>query len=85
MMGVPMILLPQTGEEYAVARRTSETGAGLFLKNTSADEIRAAVSEVLTNRTYTEAAQKMCRDFRSCPGAPGAADFIEGIIQKRSI
>lgn len=79
-MGVPMVLTPQTGEEFAVARRTEEVGAGKMLPGGSPDEIRAAVSSVLGEPCYAEAAARMRADFLSCSGAAGGADFIESVI-----
>ncbi len=76
-MGVPMVLYPQTSEQNAPARRVSEIGAGTYLKEDSPSGIRAALEEVLTHRSYKEAAEACSRDFRSCSGAAGAADFIE--------
>lgn len=77
-MAAPMVLYPQTGEEYAVAQRAAETGAGIFLKDDSARGIRNAVQEVLQNPSYAKAAADCSVDFRSCSGPAGAATFIEG-------
>lgn len=76
-MAAPMVLYPQTNEQRAVALRTAETGAGVMLTDDSAAGIRAAVQQILQNPAYAEAAEKRSRDFRSCSGAKGAADFIE--------
>lgn len=81
-MAAPMILYPQTGEQWAVARRTAEMGAGIMLTDDSADGIRAAVREVLRNGAYGEAARECSADFRSCSGAAGAADFIESAYRQ---
>ena len=76
-MAAPAVLYPQTAEQQAVARRTEELGAGLRLTDDSADGIRAAVTAILQNPAYAQAAAECSRDFRSCSGAAGAADFIE--------
>ena len=76
-MATPMVLYPQTGEQYAVARRALELGAGVMLKDDSVPGIRTAVKELLDNSSYKTAALECSRDFRSCPGTAGAADFIE--------
>ena len=76
-MATPCVLYPQTGEQEAVARRVREIGAGIRLKDDSAEGIRAAVQEVLQNKIYAQAAQKCSAELRSCPGLPGAAAFIE--------
>lgn len=76
-MAAPMILYPQTNEQYAVARRVAEIGAGILLKEDSAEGIRTAVQEILENRAYGNAAALCSADFRACPDAAGAAEFIE--------
>lgn len=76
-MAAPMILYPQTGEQYAVARRVTEIGAGIMLKDDSVEGIRASVREILDNKAYGDAAACCSEDFRACPGTAGAAEFIE--------
>jgi MGT family glycosyltransferase len=76
-MAAPMVLYPQTNEQKAVARRVTEIGAGVVLNDDSADGIRASVDEILNDPAYGKAAEECSGDFRSCPGAAGAAEFIE--------
>ena len=76
-MAAPMVLFPQTKEQHAVARRISELGAGTYLKKDSPEEIRRAFEEILNNSSYAKAAEKCSKDFRSCSGPKGAAEFIE--------
>lgn len=76
-MAAPMVLYPQTGEQAAVARRAEEMCAGLRLQKDTAEGIRSAVKAVLNDRRYADAAAECSADFRACPGAAGAADFIE--------
>lgn len=79
-MGVPLVMFPQTGEQKAVARRTAELGAGTTLADASPAGIRAAVEAVLQDESYRRHAEQLSAEFRACPGAAGAADFIEKII-----
>jgi MGT family glycosyltransferase len=76
-MAAPMVLYPQTGEQAAVAKRAAELGAGVLLKDDSVAGIRTAVQKILDNASYRDAAAVCSRDFRSCSGPSGAADFIE--------
>lgn len=76
-MATPMALYPQTNEQFAVARRVAEIGAGAMLKDDSAAGIRGAVLDILRIPSYAAAAEACSADFRSCPGPKGAADFIE--------
>ena len=76
-MATPMVLYPQTKEQCAVARRVTEMGAGLLLREDSPAGIRKAVEEILRDDDYFAHAEKCSADFRSCPGPAGAAEFIE--------
>lgn len=76
-MATPMVLYPQTNEQCAVARRVTEIGAGIMLKDDSADGIRTAIQEILNEKAYGDAAAECSADFRACPGTAGAAEFIE--------
>lgn len=83
-METPMALYPQTNEQAAVARRVTEIGAGLMLKDDSADGIREAVHTLLHTESYAKAARECAEDFRSCPGTAGAADFVENAPHESS-
>ena len=76
-MATPMVLYPQTGEQNAVARRVTEIGAGIMLKDDSSEGIRASIQEILNNKAYGDAAAKCSVDFRACSGTAGVAEFIE--------
>ena len=74
--GVPLVMLPQTAEQGAVATRTEQLGAGMKLQKTEPSEIRKAVDLILKEETYRQAAEEISRGFRACSGAKGAADKI---------
>ena len=76
-MATPMVLYPQTNEQKAVAERAAELHAGIILRDDSEHGIRSAVKEILAHSEYARAALECSTDFRSCPGAAGAAEFIE--------
>ena len=83
--GVPMVLSPQQSEERMVARRAAELGAGLLLKHSGPAAIRAAVEEVLSRRAdYCRAIEPLAAGFRAAGGALRAAEYIEGVIARRS-
>ncbi len=81
-MAAPMVFYPQTGEQYAVARRAKEIGAGVMLEDDSAEGIKKAVQTVLNDKNYARSAAECSRDFRSCSGTVGAAEFIENAPNK---
>lgn len=76
-MAAPMVLYPQTAEQFAVARRAAELRAGVILKDDSADGIGREMKRILDDGSFAKAAQECCDDLRSCGGASAAADFIE--------
>ena len=77
--GVPLLMIPQTNEQQAVAKRTEEMGAGILLKNESEEEILSAVNDLLQNVEYKKCAEHIGDGFRACCGPSGAADKILGV------
>ena len=80
--GVPLVMLPKTSEQGAVATRTEQLGAGIRLEKTTPEAIRAAVEKVLNDPSYREKAAVIAEGFRSCTGAKGAADKIESCCKE---
>ena len=74
--GVPLVMLPQTSEQGAVAERTAQVGAGVKLAKTDATSIYEAVEQVLSDETYAKNAAVISEGFKRCTGAKGAADKI---------
>lgn len=58
-------------------KENAEISAGILLRDDSLEGIRSAAREVLNNKRYKTAAAECSTDFRACPGAAGAAEFIE--------
>ena len=81
--GVPLVMLPKTSEQGAVATRTEQLGAGIRLGKTTPGAILEAVETVLNDPSYRENAKRICEGFRSCTGAKGAADKIENCCKNR--
>lgn len=77
--GVPLVMLPQTSEQGAVAARTEQLGAGIRLEMTTPDSIRSAFETVLTETAYRKNTEKIAEGFHTCSGAAGAADKIEAV------
>ncbi len=74
---VPLILFPQTDEQGGVAHRVHELGAGIYLRKNSADAIKEAVQNVLSDARYQKSAAEIAESFYRCGGAKSAADKIE--------
>lgn len=81
--GVPLVMLPQTAEQGAVATRIEQLGAGVRPEDTLPDALRAAVEAVLGDAAYRESSGAIAVGFRSCTGAKGAADKILSVCEKR--
>ena len=82
--GVPLIMLPQTSEQSAVAERIYQLNAGLKLTETDALSIRNAVASVLSDNIYKTNAEKISEGFRACTGAKGAADKIIRVCESNT-
>ena len=74
--GVPLVTLPQTSEQSGVAARAEQLGAGLRLRKTTPDAIRAALETTLIEPSYRKNAEKIGASFRLSGGAKAAADCI---------
>lgn len=73
---VPLVLLPQTKEQEAVAARTEELGAGIRLGSTEPETICSAVEKLLSDESYKKNAKIISAGFHACSGAKAAADKI---------
>ncbi len=80
--GVPLLMLPQTPEQGAVAARAEALGAGVRLEKTTAQAIREGLERLLGDQTYREKARAIGEAFRACPGSAGAADKIEEVLAR---
>ncbi len=80
--GVPLVLLPQTPEQGAVAERVRQLGAGIKPENAGAEAIVRAVEALLTEGSYRERAREIGAGFRRCKGAAAAADKILSVCRK---
>lgn len=79
--GVPLILLPITAEQKAVATRVTQLNAGIILEDISIENITQKANELLINSSYKENALKISRSFHNCTGAKGAANKILSTIR----
>lgn len=81
--GVPLVALPQHGDQFLVAARVAELGAGLALMppECHADRIGAAIARVLDQPAYAEAARVIGESFRAAGGVQRAADDITAFVR----
>lgn len=76
--GVPMVLLPQMIEQRANARRVVRHGAGVLLPPApTPDDIRDAVTNVLTRADMAAAVHRLRAAVRDSGGQAEAADALQ--------
>lgn len=78
--GVPMVLFPQQSEQGAVAKRVSDLGAGIILKNNNKDLIKESALMIINNKDYKDKAIEIGESFRKAGGAKKGADVILKVI-----
>lgn len=80
--GLPSILFPMGADQPHNARRCTELGAAVTLDPTTAtpDEIRAAVSSVLSSHPHREAAQRIQQEINALPSVEQAVQHLGSIV-----
>jgi UDP:flavonoid glycosyltransferase YjiC (YdhE family) len=81
--GLPMVCLPVLGDQPANAARITATGAGVRLpKGASATAIRDAVTRILDDRRYRQAAQRFAATLAAENPKPLIVAELEGLIDR---
>jgi zeaxanthin glucosyltransferase len=80
--GVPLVAVPITYEQPAIARRVEWCGAGraIAFSKLNADGLRALLGEVMGNGRYKANAERVRESIRQAGGVKRAADLIEGFL-----
>jgi len=76
--GVPLVVIPQMGEQETVGRRVEELGAGLYLakRQATAARLRESVERALTDDAFRRQAAVVRESFHAAGGAARAADAV---------
>jgi UDP:flavonoid glycosyltransferase YjiC (YdhE family) len=79
--GLPQVCLPRGADQFANAERLHATGAGIRLlpDDVTPDRLRAAVSSVLDDPTYADAASAMKSEIAAMPSAADVLDDLVGL------
>mgnify|MGYP002623029295 CR=1 FL=1 len=83
--GVPLVVVPQQMEQTMNARQAANVGAAVVLGDrppygrTQPHELRQALTQVLAEDAYRQAAATLGRSFRQAGGYRRAADLIEAV------
>ena len=84
MEGKPMIAIPKFFDQPAVAARLEWLGVAevLWVDKISVQRLRSALSRVLDDPSYCNAARKVQGQLRSACGLQRAADVIEEALER---
>ena len=79
--GVPLVVMPITYEQPAIAQRVRWVGAGetIPISRVNSSMVRAQVRRVLGNPEYANAAKRIAEDIRAAGGVRHACELIENI------
>ena len=82
--GVPLLLVPQQGEQRMIANRVVELGAGLMLRKeqVTADAIRTNAAKLLTDPHFKTESVRVGESLRAAGGAAKGADEIEALLER---
>ena len=85
-LGIPLLLVPQQGEQSMNALRVAELGAGLMLTQpqVNAATLRAAAARLLAEPNFAATATRIGDSFRAAGGMPRAADEVETLLRTRT-
>jgi len=76
--GVPVVVIPQMGEQEIVGRRVEELGAGLYIakEEATAEKLHESVHRLLTEDRFRQQAAVVGESFQTSGGVARAADAI---------
>jgi len=80
--GVPIVAIPVTNDQPGVAARIAYTGVGevVSLKELSVHQVRSAIQQVLTQKSYKQRAMEMQGAIARSGETTRAADIIEQVV-----
>jgi len=83
--GVPMVLLPQAADQFWIASRTAELGAGVILDSSRLNpgDIRSKIAAIVSGTGYASAAARIAQSLHAAGGHAKAADEIQSFIGGR--
>lgn len=68
--GLPQLCIPQAADQFANAAACSAAGAGIAMtENVTAESVRTALAQIITNPTFRVAANKVAAEIGAMPSA----------------
>ncbi|PFE14910.1 macrolide family glycosyltransferase [Bacillus cereus] len=85
--GVPLVVVPVTGDQPLVAKRVAEVGAGIRLnrKELVPELLREAVNKVMDDVAFKEKSRKVGESLRDAGGYKKAIEEIEKFVSNYQI
>ena len=83
--GVPMIAIPQMGEQAITARQIEKLGLGVAFLDKSAitsEALKTAIQKLLTGPSYKAAAEQFSADMKTLGGAKASAEALLHFLSK---
>jgi MGT family glycosyltransferase len=82
--GVPLVVIPQMGEQAFVGRRVENVGAGLYLakEDVTADSLRHSVRRLLGEDRFRCQASVVRESFERAGGVARGADAVEAFTRQ---
>ncbi len=82
--GVPMVVVPQMGEQEVLARQVQRLGAGLCIpkQEVTAERLRQSVQRVMSDNSFREQAARVRESFDAAGGVARGADAIQTFINR---
>lgn len=82
---VPLLVVPQRGDQYMVAGRVAELGAGLplFPHEVTPERLKGMVSHLLTESSFRQQAKQVGQSLRDAGGYQRAADEILAFTKRK--
>ncbi len=80
--GVPLVVLPIKDDQPVIASQVERAGVGIRLKfgRLRPAELHQAISRVLNEPSYRQAAERVRASFQAAGGAPRAAALLEALL-----
>jgi MGT family glycosyltransferase len=79
---VPMLCLPQGGDQWSWAKRMAELGVGQVLTEPTPESVREAVTELLRAEDARRRAAELAAHLAAYPGAAIAADAVQSLLDE---
>jgi MGT family glycosyltransferase len=87
MFGVPMVAVPITHDQPAIAARVRQCGSGevIPIKNLTAPRLRAALERVASDPGYRVRARALSESIRVAGGLRRAVEIVEEVLVKNAL